>query len=101
MERKPLWNVFLNISQAAFYLAAPQRPRFEHQVAKVEQGARPGPNTGGCAADLRTGSHRQLDVDTGCQVREFQGPREARQGRKETTVTAARALNGGDGPPVS
>lgn len=46
-----------------------------------------------------------MDMDTGRQVREFQGPRERRQTRKETTVTAARArlraLNGGDGPPVS
>lgn len=78
MERKPLWNVFLNISQAAFSSAAPQRPRYAHQVAKGKQGAGPGPNEGCCAADLRTGSHRPLDVDKGRYTPEFQLSQEPR-----------------------
>lgn len=74
-------------------------------MAKVKQGADPGPNKGCCAAELRTGSHRQLDLDTGDSVREFQLPRETTKTKTEATVTAARAtlpvLNGGGGPPVS
>lgn len=74
-------------------------------MAKVKQGADPGPNKGCSAAELRTRSHRQLGLDPGHSVREFQLPRELKQTKTETTVTAARAtlpvLNGGGGPPVS